>query len=136
MVKKKVVLIFPPELTDKAITYRLVKDFDLAINILRAKVTPQEEGRLLVELSNGDETLLVQGLEYLREQGVGVQLLSQDIQWNENLCVHCGACTAVCFAKAFVLDPKSLKVSFDCDKCIACELCINTCPVQAIQGEF
>jgi ABC-type methionine transport system ATPase subunit len=85
MVKKKVVLIFPPELTDKAITYRLVKDFDLAINILRAKVTPQEEGRLLVELSNGDETLLVQGLEYLREQGVGVQLLSQDIQWNENL---------------------------------------------------
>lgn len=136
MAKKKVVLNFPPELTDKAITYRLVKDFDLAINILRAKVTPQEEGRLLVELSNGDETLLDQGLDYLREQGVGVQLLSQDIRWDENLCVHCGACTAVCFSKAFALDAESFKVSFDCDKCIACELCINACPVQAIQGGF
>lgn len=136
MVKKKVVLNFPPELTDKPITYRLVKDFDLAINILRAKVTPQEEGRLLVELSNGNEKLLDQGLEYLREQGVGVQLLSQDIIWDEDKCVHCGACTAVCFSKAFALDKENFKVSFNCDKCIACELCLTACPVQAIQGGF
>jgi ferredoxin len=136
MAKKKVVLTFPPELTDKPITYKLVKDFDLAINILRAKVTPQEEGRLLLELSNGNEALLEKGLEYLRDQGVGVQLLSQDIKWDEEQCVHCGACTAVCFSKAFVIDPESSRVTFDCDKCIACELCINACPVKAIQGGF
>ena len=33
MAKKKIVLTFPPELTESALTYHLVKDFDLAINI-------------------------------------------------------------------------------------------------------
>ncbi len=136
MARKKVVLNFPPDLADKPITYRLVKDFDLALNILRAKVVPQEEGRLLVELSNGDEGKINEGLEYLKRQGVEVHLLSQDIQWDENACIHCGACTAVCLSMAFSMNEETKKVSFNEDKCIVCELCLKACPVKAIQGEF
>lgn len=71
MAKKRVVLTFPPELTEKPITYHLVKDFDLAINILRAKITPGEEGKLVLELSNGSEEMIKKGLDFLVQQGWG-----------------------------------------------------------------
>jgi len=51
MQKKRVVLSFPPQLIDQAVTYRLIKDFDLMINIMRARITPKEQGRLVVEIT-------------------------------------------------------------------------------------
>ena len=47
---KKIVLRFPQNLVDQPIICRLVKDFDLEFNILRASVTPEEEGLLVLEL--------------------------------------------------------------------------------------
>ena len=78
MAKKRVVLTFPPELTEKPLTYHLVKDFDLAINILRAKITPGEEGKLVLELSNGSEEMIEKGLDFLVKQG-GVEAVSREI---------------------------------------------------------
>ena len=48
---RKVVLRFPHRLVDKPIIYRLVKDYDLQFNILKASITPKEEGLLVLELS-------------------------------------------------------------------------------------
>ena len=48
MAKRTLVLRFPPHLINEPITYRLVKDYDLAINILSARVKPQEEGNVVV----------------------------------------------------------------------------------------
>ena len=42
MVKRKVVLHFPHEQVDKPIVSRLVKDFDMDFNILKAQITPRE----------------------------------------------------------------------------------------------
>ena len=50
MVSKRLVLTFPHNLLDKPIVYKLVKDFDLTFNILQARVTPEEEGLLIMEL--------------------------------------------------------------------------------------
>ena len=47
MPKKKVVLNFPPHLIDQPITYRLIKDYGLVVNILRARITPQEWGSMV-----------------------------------------------------------------------------------------
>jgi NIL domain. len=55
MPKRKLLLTFPNNLIDKPITYHLVKDYDLELNILRARVTPKEEGRLIVELNGRKE---------------------------------------------------------------------------------
>jgi len=43
MKKKRVVLTFPPDMIDQPITYHLVKEHDLMINILRANITPKEQ---------------------------------------------------------------------------------------------
>ena len=44
MTTTKVVLRFPPELTDQPVTYKLIKEYDLMVNILRGHIIPKEEG--------------------------------------------------------------------------------------------
>lgn len=135
MVSKKIVLHFPHKLVDQPIVYKLVKDYDLSFNILKASVTPEEEGLLVLELS-GEKKNYEQGVKYLKEAGVKVQPLSQDIIRNEERCTHCGVCVPICPSAALVVDPVTRKVNFYNDKCIACELCIKACPVRAMEVHF
>lgn len=135
MAKKKVILTFPAALSEKAITYRLVKDFDLAINILRARITPGETGRLVIEMANGSQAAIDQGIAYLQEQGVKVEQLSQEISLSDK-CVDCGACTAVCPTGALAIGAPDWKLHFDKEKCILCGVCVSACPMKAIKVVF
>ncbi len=136
MAKKRVILSFPAALTEQALTYHLVKDYDLAINILRAKITPGEEGRLVIELSNSTEAAIEKGLDYLRGHGVLVEELGHEISIDEQLCIDCGACTAVCLSGALTMGAPDWKLKFEKEKCILCELCVGACPTRAIRVVF
>jgi Fe-S-cluster-containing dehydrogenase component len=135
MQKKRIVLTFPPSLVDQPITYHLVKDYDLMINILSAKVTPREEGKLVMEIS-GKKKSIDEGIHYLSNLGVNIQPLSKDITWYKDKCTHCTACITICPAGALTLDRKDMLISFVKDRCIACELCIPACPYRAIEIQF
>ncbi len=50
-ITKKYYLFFPKCVTDKPIVYHLVKDYNLIVNIFRAKVTAQEEGYLSLDIT-------------------------------------------------------------------------------------
>ena len=132
MIAKKIVLKFPPKLVDTPIVYKLVRDFDLVFNILRARVTPKEEGELVIELK-GHKEKYAEGIKYLKDLGVNIQPLSQDVTRNEERCTHCGACITICPTAALYMDKKTMKVIFDADKCIACELCVIGCPLGAMK---
>lgn len=134
MIKRRYVLTFPHNLLDRPITYHLIKDYDLVINILRARVNPNEEGLLVLELQ-GKRQNMEAGVKYLQDLGVALQPLSGDIKWNEKACIHCTACVAICPMGAFKADKKTQKVTFDKNKCIACELCVKACPYHAIEIE-
>jgi ferredoxin len=134
-ISKRIVLHFPQRLTNEPIVFKLVKDFDLAFNILKASVIPGEEGLLVMELT-GEQRNYDKGVKYLTETGVKIQSLSQDVVLNESRCTHCGACIALCPTGAFSLDPETRRVIFDNDKCIVCELCIKACPPRAMELYF
>lgn len=135
MVRHKVVLHFPHEQVDKPIVSRLVRDYGLDFNILKASITPREEGLLVLELT-GEEADYLRGLQYLRSCGVSIQPLSQDIRRNEEKCTHCGACLAVCPTSALELDPATMRVEFDEEECVACELCVKACPPRAMEIHY
>jgi ferredoxin len=135
MAKKRIVLTFPPTLVGQPITYHLVKDYDLMLNILRAIVTPKEEGRLVLELS-GRKKSLEDGINYLKQLGVEIQSLAQDIKWHEDKCTHCTACIPACPTQAMSLERRTMEVSFVKEHCIACELCISVCPFKALEIQF
>ena len=134
-VSKRIVLHFPRRLVDQPIVSRLVKNFDLDFNILKAAVTPDEEGLMVLELT-GKQADYDRGIRYLTEAGVRIQSLSQDVLRNEERCTHCGACITICPTGAFELDITTRQVTFHNDKCIACGLCIKTCPPRAMEVHF
>jgi len=135
MVAKRIVLHFPTRLVDQPIVYKLVKEFDLQFNILKAFVTPQEEGLMVIELSGKRENF-DKGIAYLQSCGVRIQSLSQDIIRNEEKCTECGVCVPICPTEALVVDPVTRKVLFHNKKCIACELCVKICPPRAMEVHF
>jgi L-aspartate semialdehyde sulfurtransferase ferredoxin len=130
-VKKRVTLIFSRRTIHMPVTYRLAKDFNVAANIIRAQVTPNQVGTLVVELS-GDIDQLDAALEWMRSQDIQVSLANREIVIDEDLCVHCGLCTGVCPTEALSLDPQTFRLTFTRSRCVVCEQCIPTCPVQAI----
>ncbi len=135
MISKRIVLHFPHKLVDQPIICKLVKDFDLEFNILKAYVTPKEEGLLVLELSGKDESYN-NGIEYLKKCGLRIQPLSQDIIRDEARCNDCGVCVPICPTGALVVEPLTRKVNFYDNKCIACELCIKACPLRAMIIHF
>ena len=134
-VSHRIVIHFPQEMVDQAIVYRLVKDYNLVFNILKASVTPNEEGLLVLELT-GKEADYKKGIDFLKKTGLKIEPLSKDIVRNEDRCTHCGACVAICPTGALVIDPATQKVNFHAERCIACELCIKTCPPRAMEVHF
>ena len=62
----------------------------MEVNILRASITPNEDGRAFV-IFDGDDLGIEDALTYLRESGVNVILPSQKIIRDEERCTDCTA---------------------------------------------
>ncbi|MBI5522645.1 MAG: 4Fe-4S dicluster domain-containing protein [Desulfarculus sp.] len=135
MVKKKLVISFPPRLIQEPVTYHLIRDYDLQVNILRATVRPRERGRMVVEIK-GEKKNLDRAFEYMESVGLQVDPLVQEMRYYPERCVHCTACTAVCPTEALTVDPASRELVFDASHCIICESCIPACSYAAIESQF
>ena len=135
VVSKRIVLHFPQRVVERPIVYRLVKDYNLEFNILKALFTPEEEGLMVLELS-GEQTDYDKGIKYLTKNGVRIQSLSRDIIRSEERCTHCGACITICPTAAFELDHLTRRINFYNEKCVACGLCIKACPPRAMEVHF
>ncbi|MGB7442925.1 MAG: NIL domain-containing protein [Coleofasciculaceae cyanobacterium] len=129
--KKRVTLTFPKNTVHMPLTYRLAKDFNVAANIIRAQVAPNQIGTLVVELS-GDIDQLDAAIDWMRSLDIHISLVGREIVIDEESCVDCGLCTGVCPTQALTLKPQTFKLNFTRSRCIVCEQCIPTCPVQAI----
>lgn len=133
MEAKNVLLIFNQHIMYKPIIYKLVTDYKIVFNVLEAKILPKQEGRLILEL-NGTKEQVEEALKYLEDEGVGVEILADKIRWDKDICVQCGACTAVCRTDALVINRDNMEINFDAEKCVACGLCKLACPVKAMSG--
>lgn len=132
-ISTNVLLVFKPDVMYQPVIYRLAREFDLVFNILEAKIFPRLEGRLILELRGGPERV-AGGVAYLEQAGVEVTLIADNIGRDEERCVHCGACTAVCRTGALAVDHRTMEVRFTADKCAACGQCELACPVKALAG--
>lgn len=126
-------LVFPQEVMYKPLIFKLAREFDLSFNILEAKILPRREGRLILELKGSGEDL-ERGIDYMKAEGVLVSRIADQIHRDEESCVHCGACTAVCRTGALSVTPGTMEVAFTTEKCVACGQCELACPMKAIIG--
>lgn len=132
---KKVILSFPVDATDRALTYDLVKQYDIRINILKAEIQAGKSGNLLVELEAEDDKL-EQGIGYLTANGVTVSPVSSKVSRDESRCINCGNCASACFSHALTIGAPDWRLKFNPEKCIACKLCLKACPLKLFRIEF
>lgn len=135
MISRRIILHIPATTMSQPIISRLVKDFDLDFNILKASVNPKEEGIIIMELS-GSEGMFEEGIQFLHKMGVHVQPLRPDIKQKEERCLHCGACTIACPTGARTIDPITGKVDFHQGRCMTCGSCIKVCSSHAIDIRY
>ncbi|PID91596.1 MAG: methionine ABC transporter [Bacteroidetes bacterium] len=133
--KRRLVLNFPSETVNEPITCKLIRDYELEINILNADISHGKEGKLLVEMK-GSAFNLNEAMVYLESRGVELNPVVKTILFKSQNCVHCGACTSVCFSGALNLGNENRELVFSPEKCVACELCIKACPLQLFETNF
>lgn len=131
MKKIKVTLYFATDKISKPITYHLIRDYNLQLNILHADISLNKVGKLVADIE-GDEKDIEKGLKYVEAEGIKYKLFTKSIIWHEGKCVHCGACTAVCPSGALHMDSDDYSLTFDKDKCMVCELCVKACPLKVM----
>jgi len=135
MYTRRYVLTFPPDKVNEPLTYHLIKDFRMEINILKADINAGKEGKLLLEF-RAEKKEMERGLKYINKKGVGIAPVSTQISLQLENCVHCGACTAVCFTNALTMEKPSWELNFKTEKCIVCGLCLKACPLNLFKMEF
>ncbi len=135
MYSKTLSLRFTRDIVNEPVVVNLVKKFDLSFNILKATIYPRKEGLMVLELS-GHRKNYAKGVRYLKDLGIKVESIGQDIKRDESRCFHCGACTAVCPTGALHIKRPEMEVLFDGEKCSACEWCVVVCPVRAMKVGF
>lgn len=136
MPTRKLLLYFLKCEIEKPIIYHLVKDYNLMINIFRARVTPEEEGYLVLDVTGTDEDIQ-HGLEYVKTLGVTVNETLKGVRWDSQKCTSCGNCIPRCPTGALNYpDPHTRKVDFDPTRCIECLNCIRNCPFDACHSLF
>jgi ferredoxin len=131
MKKIKVTLYFPTSKVSRPITYNLIRDYDLQLNILHADISLNKTGKLVVDIY-GKEKNIQDGLDFVEKQGIEYKIFNKSIIWNEESCIHCGACTAVCPSDAIKIDVDTYKLIFYKEKCLICGLCVKACPLNVM----
>jgi ferredoxin len=133
--RKIVCLSFPADITKRPVVCNLSRLYALCFNILKAQIDPRQEGHMTLEISGLEEDYH-RGIQYLKDFGIKVSPAAQRIYRDDESCMHCGMCTAMCPTRALRVDMDTRQVQFVPDECSACGLCTRVCPVRAMNVEL
>lgn len=135
-ITQRVILTFPKFNAGQPIITKLIKEYDLEINIYRARVTPNKEGYIAIDIT-GEESMIEDGLKFIRSLNVDINLTMNSLLWDKDRCTGCGNCVPHCPTGALhVADDRSRRIGFSRDKCIECLSCIENCPFGACVSIF
>ncbi len=73
MANRSVRFVYPPNLVDEPVLYQLVRQFDIVTNLHKAAVNSQ--GGMLELGLRGDDRLISQALDWVRQLGIEVEEL-------------------------------------------------------------
>lgn len=133
---KKLMLFFPRWESEKPILYHLVKDHNLVVNVYRARITPEEEGYLVLDVSGSEEDIQ-RGIDFIGTFDVTINDTEKGVTRDDQSCTHCGHCVVHCPTGAlYISDQDTREVAYDEQRCIECLACIRVCPYAACGSAF
>lgn len=127
----KISLHYPLTSITVPLVSTLIKRFNIEMNILHADISLNKTGTLVADIKGEDQDVDA-ALSFIEEQGIQYKLFNKKLIWQEEFCVHCGACTAVCPSDALMMNRESWCLEFDKEKCLVCGLCTKACPLNVM----
>jgi len=126
----RILLRFSEKIVEEPITSQIVLELKVPINIITAHVN-SKGGEVLAEVP--DESL-DKIIKAFRKRGATVSL-PKLIEVDNEKCVSCGACVALCPVEAITVD-KDAAIVFSKEKCVGstCSVCVDACPARAIKS--
>jgi len=125
--KKRIYYWVENEYTTKPIISEVILETKVMMNILTAKIEPNESF-LMLELS-GDSDSIKMAIQKLLNYGE-IEDVSKTIKKNDDKCVDCGSCIVHCPVNAITMEDYA--IIFDYDECMGCKNCVKVCPTNAI----
>jgi len=133
--KTKFLINFPATQSQEPVVYKLIADYDLRVNILKASIDINLQGHMLAEVEGKSEKIS-EAILYLEGVGIEADFVKSTISRIEDKCVDCGLCTTVCGSKALRIGADTgWQLEYEDNRCVGCNLCIQACPLQAITNE-
>ncbi|MHA1728342.1 MAG: ATP-binding protein [Promethearchaeota archaeon] len=103
---------------------RILK-LDVPFSILKFALTDRG---INVRLDVPDEKFNLVQKEFKKES---IKIKNQVIEIDEDKCIHCGVCIALCNTGALYFDEEFHR-KFNENDCVGCMLCVDACPRNAI----
>jgi L-aspartate semialdehyde sulfurtransferase ferredoxin len=136
MITKRILLVFPKTEADKPLVNDLIRYYNLTINIIRARISHEEEGHLLIDIL-GSQKDIQKGLKFIRSLDITINETNKGLQWDRSSCVQCSNCVTHCPTDAlYIKDRKTMEIDFNEDLCIECLSCIKNCPYGSCSSLF
>ncbi len=128
----KLSLQYPLNSITTPLVSNLIRRFNVEVNILHANISLNKIGTLTADIT-GEENDIQDALDYIEKQdGIKYKLFNKKLIWQEEDCVHCGACTAVCPSNALTMNKETWCLEFSKDECLVCGLCAKACPLNVM----
>jgi len=126
----RILLRFSEKIVEEPITSQIILELKVPINIIAAHVN-SKGGEVLAEVPDAALDKIVKAF---RKRGVTVSL-PKLIEVDDEKCVSCGACVALCPVEAITI-ADDLSIVFNKDKCVGsvCSACVDACPARAIKS--
>lgn len=128
----KLSLQYPLNSITTPLVSNLIRKFNVEVNILHANISLNKIGTLTADIA-GEEKDIQDALDYIENQdGIKYKLFNKKLIWQEEDCVHCGACTAVCPSNALTMNKETWCLEFIKEECLVCGLCAKACPLNVM----
>lgn len=118
---------YSPRLHGTPYMAEVILETGAKINIEHAKVDAVH-AEVIIDVPNDK---LEEVVERFKQKGVEVRRLMKLIAWDEERCIHCGACISVCPTGVFSFD-HAWTLNLEEEKCIRCDICVKACPLGAL----
>lgn len=148
--KTKLLIEYHSNNVRRPILSEAIKKSDVILNILKASINGQMNGRIFAEVE-GSSTEISDFMNYLSANEVTTEIRQSLLEINKTLCNDCGLCCETCPTGALTLENAggrkvenssknntqdeaiAKELQFDPYKCVSCDRCIGVCPLKAIK---
>lgn len=130
--KTRILIEYQKDTVRQPLLSRAIKAHDIELNILKANINAQMNGRIFAEIE-GSSLEISRFMDFLGNESVFTDIRQSLIHLELSKCQSgCDACTQVCPTEALTINPPVNQLSFDSYKCVSCDRCISACPSSAI----